>query len=127
MSAMLTPTTCSVGQVGTTCAESKFMITTNDATGTPLESGGEHFFVLIRGPDKVRAKVTDNGDGTYGVVWKTHTSGAYKVTISLMGTALPSSPWELFVFHPHPHAPNCEVRSTDRHLSSIHSHARTMA
>lgn len=97
-------------KVGTTGVESTFSITAVDASGHKLETGGHHFFVLVRGPDKVRAKVVDHGNGTYTVTWKTWTSGSYKIIVSLLGKVVRGSPWELFVFHPHSHAPNCEVR-----------------
>lgn len=42
----------------------EFQIEAFDGTGRRLRSGGDTFFVNVRGSQKVRARVADNGDGT---------------------------------------------------------------
>lgn len=72
---------------------------------------------LVRGSDKVRAKVVDMRNGSYQCTYKPFTSGPYTISVSLFGEQLPGSPFSVFVYHPHPHAPNCEVRGSS--LSSV--------
>lgn len=125
-----------------TCGiEAVFTIEARDAKGMQMKCGGDHFFVYIRGPSRVRANITDNKNGTYAVKWRvqhagtrtglpkniaracppthlpslllytsqTYTSGQYYVAVSLFGLNLPGSPFPLYVFAPHAHAPQCEV------------------
>jgi hypothetical protein len=69
-----------------------FWIKAHDVRGRKRLNGGDSFFVAIRGPAVVRARVLDNDDGTYLVVWKPTTSGAYTITISHFGVTLPGVP-----------------------------------
>ncbi len=69
-----------------------FHIEANDADGRRRDTGGDAFFVYIRGPSKIRARITDNSDGTYLVQWKPSTSGTYKIAVSLFGVHVPGSP-----------------------------------
>ena len=86
-----------------------FRIEARDENDVRRKSGGDHFFVFVRGPAKVRAKVTDNKDGSYGVQWRTYTSGQFYLSVTLLGVNLPGSPFPVYAFHPTPHAPNCEA------------------
>jgi P2-related tail formation protein len=90
--------------------EAEFLIEARDATGQRRTSGGDAFFVAIRGASRVRARVTDNEDGTYGVLWKPPQSGAYEIAVSYFGHPLPGSPYQLHATKPVPYAPNCIVR-----------------
>ena len=47
------------------------------ASGERQPRGGDSFFIAIRGPSQVRARVLDNDDGTYLVAWKPTVSGTY--------------------------------------------------
>ena len=87
-----------------------FWIQAADATGAKRTSGGDSFFVAVRGPSAVRARVLDNGDGTYLVVWKPCTSGKYDITVSHFGVTLPGSPFTVIADQRQPYAPKCEVR-----------------
>lgn len=98
-----------------------FWIEAADIEGNKRTSGGDVFFVAIRGPAQTRARVTDNGDGTYLVIWKPHVSGVYSISISHFGIALPNTP---FTCHATPTLPcpsNCIVRGD--HLNNAVSRA----
>ena len=90
----------------------EFTIEARDATGALRPEGGDAFFVAIRGASRVRARISDNGDGTYKVEWKPPQSGQYQVAVSYFGMALPGSPWTLQATKPEPFAPNCVVKGT---------------
>ena len=47
----------------------------------------------------MRARLGDNGDGTYKVQYTPSVSGKYSIAISLFGVSLPGSPWGLEVPH----------------------------
>ena len=65
---------CSVfgeGLTVATCGQfAAFTIEARDANGVRMRTGGDSFFVYVRGPSRVRAEVTDNSDGTYSVQWR---------------------------------------------------------
>ncbi len=93
----------------------EFTITARDQQNRQRQEGGEVFFVAVRGAAKVRARVTDNEDGTYTVQWRPTCSGLYTVTVSLFGLPLAGSPWQVRVADPSPYAPCCEVRGDALH------------
>ena len=90
--------------------EGVFEIHAYDANGDRRTTGGDAFFIAIRGASRVRARVTDMRDGTYVVEWKPSVSGSYQIAVSLFGNSLPGSPYGLEVDAPFPYAPNCEAR-----------------
>jgi len=73
-------------------SEASYVIEACNEDGVQRPVGGDPFFVYIRGPSMIRARVTDNNDGTYLVQWKPSTSGTYTVAVSLLGVNLPGSP-----------------------------------
>ena len=85
------------------------------------QTGGDKFLVAIRGMSQTRARVTDNNDGTYLVVWKPHVSGFYDIAISHNGTALPGTPFTCNAQPTMPCPANCIVRG--EHLTSAVSRA----
>ena len=90
-----------------------FQITAFCADGTRRTAGGDHFFVAIRGCGaRVRAKVLDNGDGSYTVAYKPEIAGAYKIAISLCGESLPGSPFRCSARYPRAASAGCAARST---------------
>jgi len=89
-----------------------FWIQAVDMDGKKKTSGGDIFFCAIRGPAAVRARVLDNADGTYLVVWKPSTSGQYSITISLFGISLPGVPFKANASTNQPCHTKCEVRGS---------------
>lgn len=87
-----------------------FKVTAFTENGEQQQQGGDIFFVAIRGASRVRAKVTDNDDGTYEVAYKPSTSGSYSLSISLFGEPLPGSPFAVNAVPPKPEASKCELR-----------------
>lgn len=87
----------------------EFIVVACDNTGVQRRSGGDAFFIAIRGASRVRARITDLCDGTYSVHWKPVVSGEYSVAVSLFGVSLPGSPFSTRVYDPSPYAPRCEV------------------
>ena len=85
-----------------------FRIIAYDADGNPREEGGDAFFVSIHGRGmRLRAKVTDEYDGTYSVRYFPSQSGTYFINISLLGEGLPGSPFTCAVITPTAAAPYC--------------------
>ena len=97
---------------------SSFKIEAYDDEGHRKMTGGDGFFIAIRGASRVRAKVTDMRDGTYLVEWKPSVSGSYTIAVSLFGNSLPGSPYRLEVDAPFPYAPNCEARGDGLHRAT---------
>lgn len=89
--------------------EATFTVCAYDELGNRKLTGGEAFFIAIRGASRVRARVFDNNDGTYRVDWTPHVSGDYHIAVSLFGVSLHGSPFHISVLGPEPHAPNCQV------------------
>ena len=90
---------------------SSFTIRAATEDGEPQTTGGDDsFFVSIRGPGaRVRARVADNADGTYEVLYKTEMSGTYAIFVSLLGEALPGSPFLMVARTPTAEATSCFV------------------
>ena len=86
---------------------SEFVIEAHDGRGSRKITGGDAFFVAIRGASRVRARITDNNDGTYKVEWKPPQSGTYSIAVSFFGNPLPGSPFTLTASTPVPFAQNC--------------------
>ena len=98
--------TCAVKHIAS------FVVEAFDTSGLRKHCGGDAFFIAIRGASRVRAKVTDMRDGTYGVEWMPTTSGDYSIAVSLFGVSLPGSPFPALCHMPYPHAANCEARGS---------------
>ena len=98
-----------------------FWVEAHDAQGNKRDVGGDTFFIAIRGPSQIRARITDNKDGTYLCVWKPNVSGVYSISISHFGIALPNTP---FVCQAEATMP-CPAKSIVRgeHLTSAVSRA----
>jgi filamin len=73
-----------------------FQIHSVDADGNPVKEGGDPFKVQITGPEPVNPSFTDNGNGTYDVVYQVETPGDYKIDVTLHDSPIKDSP-----FHPH--------------------------
>ena len=90
--------------------QATFTITARNSDDEPLNRGGDTFFVAVRGGSRVRARVADEGDGTYVCTYKPSVSGKYSIAISLFGISLPGSPFALDVISPQPDADQCLVQ-----------------
>lgn len=89
----------------------EFTIQACDSAGEEMKVGGDQFFIAIRGRGvRVRARVTDNGDGSYSVSWNPYLAGAYKINISMLGEPLPGSPFHCVAQTSGPCAAQCVVR-----------------
>ena len=99
----------------TTRQPAYFTIESFDADGNRKAEGGDSYLVSIRGPSQPRARVTDNGDGTYTAAWKPYTSGSYSISVSQNGLPLPDTPFVCSTLATMPCAANCIVRGD--HLS----------
>ena len=100
-----------------------FLIQAVDANGKRRHEGGDKFNVSIRGMSQTRARITDNNDGTYLVIWKPHVSGIYSISVALNGTTLPNTPFTCSALPTLPCPQNCVVRG--EHLTSAVSRATT--
>ena len=96
---------------------SYFWIEACDQKGRKRTSGGDTFVVSIRGPSQCRARVTDNSDGTYLVVWKPHVSGVYSIAVSLFGDLLPGAPFTVSATNNMPCSTKCSVRGEALHVA----------
>ena len=54
----------------------EFTIVAMDEKGNRRRSGGDAFFIAIRGASRVRARVADTSNGAYHVQWKPVVSGS---------------------------------------------------
>lgn len=100
-----------------------FTIIACDEQGEKIGHGGDTFFVAIRGASRVRARVTDNEDGTYTVEYKPSVSGLYSISVSVFGLPLSGSPFAVSAITPAPDAENCELRGEAlRKAVSRHPH-----
>jgi hypothetical protein len=68
-------------------------VTSRDANGNALTSGGETVVVDVSGANTVTPAVTDNDDGTYTATYTPSTAGTDTVAISLNGDAITDSPF----------------------------------
>lgn len=87
-----------------------FTIIAHDHKGNRLLGGGESLAVAIRGTSNVRARLTDNNDGSYTCKYRAWVSGAYTVAIWLNGEQLGQSPYSLQVLSTRSEASRCELR-----------------
>ena len=87
-----------------------FWVESFDSKGRRRPMGGDVFLVAIRGPSQVKARVTDNGDGTYLVTWKPWCSGLYRLAVSLFGVLLPGAPFDVNVVNTLPCPTKCVAR-----------------
>ena len=88
-----------------------FNIETVDGSGERVDILFDaQFFVAIRGVSQVRARVTDNGDGTWTVTWQPPQSGRYTIAVSNFGIPLPGSPYTVLASTPEPCPSKCIVR-----------------
>ena len=129
---------CKVSGVGLELAIARqtasFTIEACDEEGTPLRKGGTPFFAAVRGSSLVKARLTDNGDGTHLCEYRPSVSGNFSIAVSLNGAPLPGSPFALQVLQPRPDAPQCLLRGdglngggrprADRVLRRIRGQAR---
>lgn len=90
--------------------QASFDVEAFDSKGRRRPIGGDLFVVGVRGPSKVKARVTDHGDGTYRVVWKPWCSGDYQVAISLFGVLLAGAPFDVSVVTTLPCPSKCIAR-----------------
>lgn len=101
--------------VSTVRQAAQFTIQACDSKGKPRTTGGDTFFVAIRGPAVSHARVRDQDDGTYIVAWKPTTSGYYTIYISLSGTSLAGSPYGCHATPTMPCPTACMVRGDHLH------------
>jgi filamin len=72
----------------------EFTIQAVNAAGKDIPVGGENWEVTVNGPKgAVQPKVTDNGNGTYGVVYVPTEVGKHTVAVQLKGKPIQGSPW----------------------------------
>jgi filamin len=61
---------------------------------------------------RVRARVVDNGDGTYDVTWTGTIRGEYNLHVTLKEEPIKGSPWRVLVNTGNPSAPKCTMSGT---------------
>ena len=97
-----------------------FTIEACSPQGIRFDDGGDNFFVCIRATGtRFRAKIVDNGDGSYKCTYKPTVSGRCSIAVSLLGDPLPGSPFAIVVSSPTPSAQHCIVQSQDRQPLSM--------
>lgn len=72
----------------------EFTIQANDINGNPIKEGGDEIGVNLKGPngEDVPAQLTDNGNGTYEVVYVPLGPGEHKVTPTVKGKPIKGAP-----------------------------------
>ena len=89
-----------------------FVIEARDAACNRVVEGGDAFVVAVHCNAqgiRARARVFDNGDGSYLVTYSPPSPGTFTIDVSLRGEALPGSPVTLEATTPTPVARQCEV------------------
>jgi filamin len=95
----------------------EFKIQAKDINGDPITEGGDPIDVKIKGPhgEDVPAKVTDNGDGTYDVVYEPIGPGEHQVSPTIKGQPIKGAPFRVKVKagadHEHSHIEAFSFRS----------------
>jgi filamin len=76
-----------------------FTIQARNKIGDPMKTGGDPFKVAITGPynAEVEPKITDNNNGTYLVEYEPTLAGPHKIEVTLNGTPISGSPWNIEV------------------------------
>jgi len=75
-----------------------FTIQSKDSNGNNLTEGGDHFDVIINGPEgEIKPEVTDNKDGTYTVEYQAEAPGEHKVNVLLDNENISRSPYTVNV------------------------------
>ena len=80
-----------------------------------MNKGGTPFFVAVRGSALVKARLTDNGDGTCLCEYRPSVSGNFSIAVSLHGVPLAGSPFPLQVLQPRPDPPQCLLHGEGLH------------
>lgn len=97
---------------------SSFTIETLDAaSGARVATGGQAFFVSVRGVAQVRARIIDHDDGTYTCTWQPPQSGKYTFVVNLFGRPIPGCPFNVSVYAPEPSALHSIVRGDALHTA----------
>jgi len=74
--------------------EYSFVVQCRDIRDHDLHEGGQPVGVEIKGPKGVvNAKLSDNHDGTYSVVYSIKDKGEYKINVTVDGTSVKGSPF----------------------------------
>ena len=100
-----------------------FCIEAFDDCGVRQCSGGDTFFIAIRCTSqgtRIRAKVTDDSNGSYTVAYKPPTSGHCTISVSLMGEPLPGSPFRCLIHALRPCAAMCKLSGDALHHAVAH-------
>jgi len=72
----------------------EFTIQAVNAAGVNIPTGGEQWEVKVQGASpNVQPKVTDNGNGTYGVVYTATVAGPHQIHVAHKGRPIQNSPW----------------------------------
>lgn len=87
-----------------------FTITVCDENGNRREVGGEQVAVAVRGTSNVRARLTDNNDGTYTCRYRAWVSGSYSIGVWINTEALGGSPFPMQVLSTRADPEKCELR-----------------
>jgi len=72
----------------------EFTIYARDRDDKPIIEGGDPFQVIVTDPEgnPCDVRITDNGDGTYGVVYQPEGEGAHIVDVTLNGDPIKDNP-----------------------------------
>lgn len=89
-----------------------FTVVVRDEHGNQRQEGGEPLAVAIRGTSNVRARLTDNNDGTYTCKYRAWVSGDYSISIWLHGENIGQSPYAMQVLSTRAFPSKCELRGT---------------
>ncbi|ELR24683.1 gelation factor, putative [Acanthamoeba castellanii str. Neff] len=76
----------------------QFRVTSFNAQGQQIKTGGDKYEVQVEGPEAVPApSLTDNQDGTFDGAYQVATPGRYVVKVTLDGEPIKGSPYGLLI------------------------------
>jgi len=108
------PSKCSASGLGLQGGEvnipAEFVVTARNAAGRQITVGGATVTVDITAPDSTKCTeitVTDNGDGTYGIVYIPRVAGKNAVLVSINGAPITRAPIMVPILPPQPDPSKC--------------------
>eukprot|EP00698_Gefionella_okellyi_P019273 TRINITY_DN5888_c0_g1_i1.p1 TRINITY_DN5888_c0_g1~~TRINITY_DN5888_c0_g1_i1.p1 ORF type:complete len:5059 (-),score=1335.09 TRINITY_DN5888_c0_g1_i1:98-15274(-) len=85
----------------------RFVVSARDTQGKPRRVGGDPVTVVISGPARPQAVVTDNRDGTYGVSYVPTITGNYQIYVAIKNFTIAGSPFAMKCSLPRLDAQRC--------------------
>ena len=102
------------GEVGTGSDDGcKLTVHTRDKMENVCRQGGASVTGSAQRTDLVECQVSDNGDGSYGLHWKSRSSGSFEIHVLIDGVHVSGSPFHMTLSSRHPDMSKTQVTVPD--------------